>query len=175
MSEAISKMESHIASIDNHLSNIETVLFTPFIPASSTTCDPVSGLDVSLPSFSSIGESVAMPVTPAPQTAPLHESFSPLVASLPEEKAAQIHAVHKKANTRKQLIRGAMDAIFTKDEMASSNAGGNRNKRKLDETKVKLVTRKSVCLFLHVDSFSDHCLYPLALSSFLKISDPEPF
>ena len=144
MSEAISKMESHIASIDNRLSNIETLLFTPFIPASNTTCDPVSGLDVSLPSSSSIGESVAMPVTPAPQTAPLHESVSPLVASLSEEKAAQIRAVHKKANTRNQLIRGTMDAIFTKDEMATSNVGGNRNKRKLDETKVKLVKRKCV-------------------------------
>lgn len=175
MSEAISKMESHIASIDTRLSNIETLLFTPFIPASSTTCEPVSALDVSLPSSSSIGEPVAMPVTPAPQTVPLYESVSPLVAGLPEEKAARIRAIHKKANTRNQFIRGAMDAIFTKDEMASSNVGGNRNKRKLDETKVKLVKRKCVScsvadqyilLFLHVDSFSDHCLYPLALSSF---------
>ena len=78
-------------------------------------------------------------MTPTPQTAPLYESVSPLIASLPEEEAAQIRAIHKNANTRNQLIRGAMDAIFTTDEMASSNMGGNCNKRKLDERKVKLV------------------------------------
>ena len=158
MSEAISKMESHIASIDNRLSNIETLLFTPFIPTSSTTSDPVTALDVSFPSSSSIGVSVAMPVTPAPQTAPLYESVSPLVASLPEEKAARIHNKKKKANTRNQLIRGAMDAIFTTDEMASSNVGGNRNKRKLDQTKVKLVKRKCVsCCCSSLHSFVSAC------------------
>lgn len=106
MSEAISKMESHIASIDTRLSNIETLLFTPFIPASSTTCEPVSALDVSLPSSSSIGEPVAMPVTPAPQTAPLYESVSPLVAGLPEEKAARICAIHKKLTRGISLYEG---------------------------------------------------------------------
>lgn len=136
-------MESHIASINNHLSNIETLLFTPFIPATSTT-DPVPAMDVSFPGPSSIGESVAMPVTPAPQTTPLNESVSPLVASLPEEKATRIRAVHKKANSRNQLIQGVMDIIFTNEEMASSNVGGNRKKSKLDETKVKLVKRKYV-------------------------------
>jgi len=136
-------MESRIASIDNRLANIETLLFTPFITASSTT-DPVSAMDVTFPDTSSTGESVAVPATPAPQTTPLNESVSPLVASLPEEKATRIRAVHKKANTRNQLIRGVMDTIFTEDEMACSNVGGNRNKRKLDETKVKLVKRKRV-------------------------------
>ena len=58
-----------------------------------------------------------------------------LIASLPEEEAARIRAIHKNPNTRNQLIRGAMDAIFTTDEMASSN---------VDERKVKLVKRKCV-------------------------------
>lgn len=41
-----------------------------------------------------------------------------------------------------------MDVIFIKDEMVSFNVGGNRNKRKLDEIKVKFVKRK--CVFCSV-------------------------
>jgi len=48
MSESMLKMESQIASIDNRLANIETLLFSPFVTAWSTT-DPVSAINVTFP------------------------------------------------------------------------------------------------------------------------------
>lgn len=87
----------------------------------------------------------ACPVTPFAQTtAPSSSSVSPLVASLPEEKAEKICAFQQKASSRTSFVRGCMDVVFTKDEMVSSNVAGNHDKRKLDKSKVKLVKHKVV-------------------------------
>lgn len=146
-------MCNSIAMVQNQLSNIDNRLAT--LEALFCTVDPVSGtMDNSFASASSMGaESVDMsamsacPGTPFAQTtagSPFNSSVSPLVASLPEPKADKIRAIQKKASSRNSFMRGCMDVVFTEDEMGNSNVAGNRDKRKLDESKVKLVKRKGV-------------------------------
>ena len=150
MCNSIAMVQNQLSNIDNRLATLEALFFT-----SLSTVDPVSGtMDNSFASASSMGaESVDMsamsacPGTPFAQTtagSPFGSSVSPLVASLPEPKADKIRTIQKKASSRNSFMRGCMDVVFTEDEMGNSNVAGNRDKRKLDESKVKLVKRKGV-------------------------------
>lgn len=97
-----------------------------------------------------------MPVTTPKQsskcsTASSNSSVLPLVSHLPPEVANRVKKV--KRTDRKTYTQGCMDALFTTKEMATSNMDGKRNKDKLDEKRVDLVTRKQVSaynyLFFH--------------------------
>ena len=73
--------------------------------------------------------------------------MSPLVSHLPPEVANQVKKV--KRTDRKTYTRGSMDALFTTEEMATSNMNGKRNKDKLDEKRVDLVKRKKVSRYIY--------------------------
>ena len=102
-------------------------------------------------------------------TANSSSSVSPLVSHLPAEVANPVKQV--KRTDRKTFTRGCMDALFTTEEMATSNVDGKRNKDKLDEKRVDLVKRKKVpayIYFLFTHSFICLCMFLfMYLTSFL--------
>ena len=92
-----------------------------------------------------------MPVTTPKQsskriTASSSSSVSPLVSHLPAEVANRVKKV--KRTDRKTFTRGCMDALFTTEEMATSNVDGKGNKDKLDQ--IDLVKRKKVPAYIYV-------------------------
>ena len=95
-------------------------------------------------------------------TASSNSSVSPLVSHLPQEVANRVKKV--KRTDRKTYTRGCMDALFTTEEMATSNMDGKRNKDKLGEKRVDLVKRRQVSaniIFLFIHSFI--CLFIFCL------------
>ena len=80
-------------------------------------------------------------------TASSNSSVSPLVSHLPQEVANRVKNV--KRTDRKAYTRGCMDALFSTEEMATSNMDGKRNKDKLDEKRLDLVKRKQVSAYIY--------------------------
>ena len=151
LADSICLIQSHLKSIDNRLANLEEALATPQTSmADLTTLDLASGgLDfVSTPAAQEHISPSLYPTTPSSRS--LHSSsssISPLIDSLPVDQQMEIRGVQQKAANRTSYVRGCMDSFFSKDEMANSNFDGSRNKRRLDETKVKLLKRTFICCF----------------------------
>ena len=152
LADSICLIQGHLKSIDNRLANLEEALSTPQTSlADLTTLDLDSGgLDfVSVPTAQEHITPSLYPTTPSSQSLPSSSSsISPLIDSLPVDQQMEIRGVRQRATNRTSYVRGCMDSFFSKDEMANSNYDGSRKKRRLDETKVKLLKRKCIYLLL---------------------------
>ena len=136
LADSICLIQGHLMSIDNRLANLEEALTTPQTSMTDlTTLDFDSGgLDfVSISTAQDHINPSLYPATPSSQSlSSSSSSISPLIDSLPVDQQMEIRGVRQRASNRTSYVRGCMDSFFSKDEMASSNYDGSRNKRKLE-------------------------------------------
>ena len=119
---------------------------TPSVTITTTT--PTSMADVTSHSHQpaspmpSNAQSTLIPVTPV-QRPCSSTSISPIVSSLPNEKANKLKTIKLKVKSRLQFVRKCMEELFTEEELSSPNIAGSAGKEKLDKCKIGLVYRKS--------------------------------
>ena len=112
-----------------------------------TTTTPTSMADVTshshqpASSMPSNAQSTSVPVTPVKRPCS-STSISPIIPSLPNEKATKLKPIKCKVKSRLQFVRKCMEELFTEEELSSSNIAGNTGKEKLDKCKTGLVHRK---------------------------------
>ena len=159
ISRSIANMESQLSQFNSRLSSIEDHLFSAVLsqenpshfssPFPSYSFEPEISIPTNtslvhpedLTTLSSCAEIIKTP-PPHRSTHATTTTVSPLLnySGLTAEKTNKIK--HLKSKDRKQYVRGIMDVMFSKDEMASSNLGGKRQKATLDEGRADLVKRK---------------------------------
>ena len=152
LADSICLIQGHVKSIDNRLANLEEALATPQTSLADLMMLDLDsgGLDfVSVPTAQEHITPSLYPTTPSSQSLPSSSSsISPLIDSLPVDQQMEIRGVRQRATNRTSYVRGCMDSFSSKDEMENSNYDGSRKKRRLDETKVKLLKCKCIYLLL---------------------------
>lgn len=110
-------------------------------PLSMTTTTPQTHQQKELESSTSNTQLIPFPVTPTHHPYP-STSISPIVSNLPKEKANKLKQLSRRTKSRQKFTRKCLEELFTEEELATSNVGGNAGKEKLDVCKVGLVNRK---------------------------------
>lgn len=128
--------------LDRNMQSLTDSESLPSLSQSMTTTTPQTHqqkeLQSSLPSNAQL---IPLPVTPThhPRSS---TSISPIVSSLPKEKANKLKQLSRRTKSRKKFTRKFLEELFTEEELATSNVAGNAGKEKLDVCKVGLVNRK---------------------------------
>ena len=136
---------SYSHSVQSSATSQSILPLPPSVTITTTTAtymaDVTSHSNQPVSSMPSNAQSTPVPVTPV-QRPCSSTSISPIVSSLPNEKANKLKTIKLKVKSRLQFVRKCMEELFTEEELSSSNIAGNAGKEKLDECKTGLVYRK---------------------------------
>ena len=122
---------SYSHSVQSSATSQSILPLPPSVTITTTTptymADVTSHSNQPVSSMPSNAQSTPVPVTPV-QRPYSSTSISPIVSSLPNEKANKLKTIKLKVKSRLQFVGKCMEELFTEEELSSSNIVGNAGK-----------------------------------------------